>query len=173
MVSVLGDLCTSYSVQVVLVEKVKTFNIGANGNLIDFEPEEQSDGTRRLLDLIPAIHYVSNKPAVFFIDEIDRSLHPTMVKELLRYFMEHPAKGQLIFTTHESNLLDLEIFRQDEIWLTEKNKLGATTIYSLSDFKPRYDLDIRKGYLAGRFGAIPFLGNLNDLNWEHANKQRV
>ncbi|MNR06571.1 hypothetical protein D3C85_1226450 [compost metagenome] len=76
------------------------------------------------------------------------------------------TKGQLIFTTHESNLLDLEIFRQDEIWFSEKNKnTGSTQLYSLSDFKPRYDLDIRKGYLKGRFGAIPFLANLEDLKW--------
>jgi hypothetical protein len=113
---------------------------------------------------------LGNKPAVFFIDEMDRSLHPSMTKELIRYFLSQATKGQLIFTTHESNLLDLEIFRQDEIWLTEKDASGATKIYPLSDFKPRYDLDIRKGYLAGRFGAIPFLGNLKDLNWSHAQK---
>ncbi len=78
------------------------------------------------------------------------------------------TKGQLIFTTHESNLLDLDIFRQDEIWFSEKNnKTGSTQLYSLSDFKPRYDLDIRKGYLKGRFGAIPFLAHLEDLKWEN------
>jgi hypothetical protein len=152
------------------VNKVKTFNSDGSGNLVEFEPEEQSDGTRRILDLIPAIQMLGNKPAVFFIDEMDRSLHPSMTKELIRYFLSQATKGQLIFTTHESNLLDLEIFRQDEIWLTEKDASGATKIYPLSDFKPRYDLDIRKGYLAGRFGAIPFLGNLKDLNWSHAQK---
>lgn len=156
-----------------IVNKIKTFNTGKTGELVEFEADEQSDGTRRMLDLIPAIQMLSNIPAVFFIDEMDRSLHPSMTKELLRYFMSHTSKGQLIFTTHESNLLDLEIFRQDEIWLTEKNQLGSTQMYPLSDFKPRYDLDIRKGYLAGRFGAIPFLGNLNDLNWQHAEKQGV
>ena len=79
---------------------------------------------------------------------------------------EENTKGQLIFTTHESNLLDLDIFRQDEIWFVKKNKsIGSSNIYSLSEFKPRYDLDIRKGYLKGRFGAIPFLANLEDLNW--------
>ena len=78
------------------------------------------------------------------------------------------TKGQLIFTSHESNLLDLDIFRQDEIWFVEKdNKSGDTKMYSLSEFKPRYDLDIRKGYLKGRFGAIPFLAKLHDLNWDN------
>ena len=74
--------------------------------------------------------------------------------------------GQLVFSTHESNLIDLEIFRQDEIWFAEKDKAsGSTQLYSLSDYKPRYDLDIRKGYLQGRFGAIPFLDDLKNLNW--------
>ena len=156
-----------------IVNKIKTFNTDKSGDPVEFEPEEQSDGTRRMLDLIPAIQMLSNTASVFFIDEMDRSLHPSMTKELLRYFMSNASKGQLVFTTHESNLLDLEIFRQDEIWLSEKDKSGSTQMYPLSDFKPRYDLDIRKGYLAGRFGAIPFLGNLKDLNWQHAEKQGV
>ena len=80
------------------------------------------------------------------------------------------TKGQLIFTTHESQLLDLNIFRQDEIWFAEKNKEGATTLYPLSDFKVRPDLVLRKGYLNGRFGAIPFLGNLKDLDLGEASE---
>jgi hypothetical protein len=81
---------------------------------------------------------------------------------------DQDTKGQLIFTSHESNLLDLNIFRQDEIWFVEKdNKLGESKMYSLSEFKPRYDLNVRKGYLTGRFGAIPFLANLQDLNWDN------
>jgi AAA15 family ATPase/GTPase len=153
------------------VHQVKTFNADKTGRLVEFEPEEQSDGTQRIMDLIPAIHKIANQPAVFFIDEIDRSLHPSLIKELLRYYMSNPSQGQLIFTTHEANLLDLEIFRQDEIWFTEKQQDGQTVMYPLSDFKPRYDLDIQRGYLKGRFGAIPFLGNLKDLNWQHEKKQ--
>ncbi|MBK8043546.1 MAG: AAA family ATPase [Haliscomenobacter sp.] len=114
---------------------------------------------------------MTNDSSVFFIDEIDRSLHPSMTKALIAYFMSRETKGQLVFTTHESNVLDLEIFRQDEIWFTEKTKPGRPKCTPLSDYKPRYDLDIQKGYLAGRFGAIPFLGNLKDLNWQHAEKQ--
>ena len=64
-------------------------------------------------------------------------------------------------------MLDLDIFRQDEIWFVEKErKTGSTQLYSLNDYKPRYDLDIRKGYLKGRFGAIPFLAQLEDLKWQ-------
>lgn len=153
-----------------VINKLKTFNPSDSGSLVEFEPEEQSDGTRRMLDLIPAIQKMTNDGAVFFIDEIDRSLHPSMTKSLIEYFMSHQTKGQLVFTTHESNMLDLELFRQDEIWFVEKDKAGSTKMYPLSDYKPRYDLDIQKGYLAGRFGAIPFLGNLQDLNWQHAQK---
>lgn len=156
-----------------VVNKIKTFNPTESGSMVEFEPEEQSDGTRRMLDLIPAIQKMTNDASVFFVDEIDRSLHPSMTKSLMEYFMSHQTKGQMVFTTHESNMLDLEIFRQDEIWFTEKDHSGATKMYPLSDFKPRYDLDIRKGYLAGRFGAIPFLGNLKDLNWRHAQEQGV
>lgn len=156
-----------------IIEKVITYNSDENGEKIQFEPEEQSDGSRRILDLVPAIHKMITENSVFFIDEIDRSLHPSMIKELLRYFMQSKSKGQLVFTTHESNLLDLEIFRQDEIWFSEKNNKGESTLYPLSEFKPRYDLDIQKGYLSGRFGAIPFLGNFKDLKWEYAEDTPV
>ena len=87
------------------------------------------------------------------------------MKEYLPKIDVDKSKGQLIFTTHESNLLDQEIFRQDEIWFTEKDSNGATDLYSLSDFKEHKTIDIRKGYLNGRYGSIPFLANLTDLNW--------
>ena len=76
-------------------------------------------------------------------------------------------KGQLIFTTHDAGLLDGKIFRNDEIWFAEKDRETQNThLYTLDEFKPRADLDIEKGYLNGRFGAIPFLAKLNELNWE-------
>lgn len=140
---------------------------------VSFGMEEESDGTQRLLEFLPAWDMLYNNEVVFIIDEIDRSLHPALLKKLVEQFLKAKTKGQLVFTTHESNLLDMNLFRQDEIWFTEKDNSGSTKIYPLSDFKPRYDLDIRKGYLNGRFGAIPFLGNLNDLNWEYAEKEQT
>ena len=137
-----------------------------------FYLEEESDGTRRLLELLPAIEMLANGEIVCVVDEIGRSLHPTLLKELLSFSLNQKTEGQFIFTTHESNLLDLKLFRQDEIWFVEKDGTGGTKAYSLSEFKPRYDLDIRKGYLNGRFGAIPFLGNLKDLNWEDAEEEQ-
>ena len=80
--------------------------------------------------------------------------------------MSSKTEGQLVFTTHEAGLLDCKIFRADEIWFVEKEKERQSThLYTLAEFKPRYDLDIEKGSLNGRFGAIPFLSKLEDLNW--------
>jgi len=101
---------------------------------------------------------------VYFIDEIDRSLHPMLAWKFLEFFLKSDAQHQIIVTTHESNLLDLNLLRRDEIWFAEKGTNGATHLYSLSDFKPRKDLDIRKHYLQGRFSAIPFLGNFEHLH---------
>lgn len=78
----------------------------------------------------------------------------------------------MILTTHESNLLDLDLLRRDEIWFAEKDPSGATHLYSLSDFKVRNDLEIRKNYLQGRFGAIPFLGGLERLMEPEAKHRR-
>jgi AAA15 family ATPase/GTPase len=150
-----------------VVKKVVAKHKKSDGESIYFDLIDESDGTQRLLDLIPAFDLILQEDVTFIIDEIDQSLHPALIKELVRKIMsDDSTKGQMIFTTHESNLLDLDIFRQDEIWFAEKDKnSGSTQLYSLSEFKPRYDLDIRKGYLKGRFGAIPFLASLTDLKW--------
>lgn len=148
------------------VKQLKLEHEGKNSRKAFFDLNEESDGTIRLLDFIPAFKDVFSKDKVYIIDEIERSIHPVLIKELVRKFSEDNfTKGQLIFTTHESNLLDQSIFRQDEIWFTEKNRNGCTDLYSLSDFKEHSTIDIRKGYLTGRYGSIPFLGNLQDLNW--------
>ena len=141
---------------------------GNENQTVSFMLSQESDGTQRLLDFIPIINQLQKTATTFIIDEIDRSIHPSLLKTFLKLLMEiKESKGQIIFTTHESNLLDLDIFRQDEIWFAEKNQEGATQFYPLSEFKIRYDLDIRKGYLNGRFGAIPFLGDLEKLNWNN------
>jgi hypothetical protein len=150
----------------VVVKKLRLKHKSEGNNIIEFDLDEESDGTIRLLDFIPAFQDITNNNKVYIIDEIERSIHPLLIKELIKKFAddEH-SKGQLIFTTHESNLLDQGIFRQDEIWFTEKNSSGSTDLYSLSDFKEHNTIDIRKGYLNGRYGSIPFLSNLQDLNW--------
>lgn len=135
---------------------------------VTFSFEEESDGTQRLIEYIPALYDIINNDYTYIVDEIERSIHPVMIKELISKFShDQETKGQLIFTTHESNLLDQDILRTDEIWFAEKNRSGATKLYSLSDFKEHNTIDIRKGYLNGRYGAIPFASNLQDLNWNH------
>ncbi|GAB2622449.1 AAA family ATPase [Belliella aquatica] len=147
---------------------VKTLKVGhsSSDKTAFFDLDEESDGTIRLLDFVPAFKNVISSEKVYIVDEIERSIHPLLIKELVKKFsLDKKTKGQLIFTTHESNLLDQEIFRQDEIWFAEKDINGSTDLYSLSDFKEHKTIDIRKGYLNGRYGSIPFLGNLEDLKW--------
>lgn len=132
-----------------------------------FEINEESDGTQRLFDIIPALLILRNADRVFVIDELDRSIHPSICYKILDSFFKKPIReSQLIVTTHETNILDLELIRRDEIWFVEKNEHEASSVYSLEEFAPRYDKDIRKGYLHGRFGAIPVMGNVSDLGWD-------
>lgn len=129
---------------------------------IEFEKEEESEGTQRLFDLSLPFYDLatSETPKVYIIDEIERSLHTNLSYMLLKNYLEQEGKGQLIATTHDTHLLDLDLLRRDEIWFAEKDEDGATQLYSLYDFNPRYDKNIEKDYLLGRYGAIPFLGNL-------------
>jgi uncharacterized protein len=149
-----------------VVKKVAFYHKEDDGK-IKFELSQESDGTKRLFDYIPVLFSLLYFDTVFFIDEIERSIHPLLIKELIKKFsLDAKTKGQLIFSTHESNLLDQDLFRPDEIWFAEKNKQGATELFPLSDFKEHHTIDVRKGYLTGRYGAIPFLSNLKDLNWD-------
>lgn len=156
-----------------VVKKVVSYHVNEKGAKVEFELIEESDGTLRLMDFIPLLYLLVIAPVTIFIDEVDQSIHPSLLRDFITKVQQIPdRKGQLIITTHESNLLDLDLFRQDEIWFAEKNKKGESNFYPLSDFNVRPDLDIRKGYLSGRFGAIPFLANLKDLNWDkYAEKE--
>lgn len=159
----------------VWVKSLKMAHRNEAGKPVWFDLAEESDGTIRMLDFVPAIEQILTAPKVYLIDEIERSIHPLLIKELLKKFSLDPAThGQLIFTTHESNLLDQAIFRQDEIWFVEKNAYGSSDLYTLSSFKEHKTIDIRKGYLTGRYGSIPFLANLSDLNWhEYVDSQQA
>ena len=134
---------------------------GGPANETSFELEEESDGTLRLIDLVPALYELQHdEEMVYFIDEIGRSLHPKMLELFLDIHLggeRTQRTNQLIFTTHHTDLLTLKRFRRGEIWFVEKNPDGATEMFSLLDFKTkaRFDKDIRKAYLAGRFGGMP------------------
>ncbi len=153
-----------------IIKKLYVEHVGFGpDNLFSFD--EESDGTKRLIEFMSMLYGLvvhTEENDVFIIDEIGRSIHPHLLKKFLEKLTnERNIRGQLIFTTHEANLLDLNILRPDEIWFAEKNRdEGFTEFKTLSDFKKiRTDLNIRKGYFDGRFGGIPILANLEDLNW--------
>lgn len=126
-------------------------------DFVNFEMNDESDGTQRIMDFIPAIAELTKDDRVFIIDEIERSLHVNLVKKIMTMFYEFTAttRSQLLVTTHESALLDQDLVRKDEIWFVDKNRDGESEIRSLAEYNVRKDLDIRSGYLNGRFGAIP------------------
>ena len=126
----------------------------------------ESDGTRRLIEYMPLFYAVTKQGGVYIVDEIERSMHPILIKDIIQKLSEsNTAKGQLIFTTHESGLLDQNIFRPDEIWFAQKDSEQATQLYPLSDYNIHKTANIENGYLIGRYGGIPFLSNLKDLHW--------
>ncbi len=131
-----------------------------------FEVNEESDGTQRIMDFIPAIIELFKKSNVFIIDEIDRSLHPNLTYDFIDLFLSKSigVNSQLIVTTHESALLSQKLVRKDEVWFVTKNKEGASCLYSLEEYKVRFDKEIRKDYLLGRYKAIPVFGSRNKLS---------
>ena len=141
---------------------------GKDGQHVDFTLNEESDGTQRLINLVPALFMLKHNPdQVTILDELDRRLHPFLSRFFLQAALEwdkEPQHSQLIFSTHDTNLLDLDLLRRDEVWFVEKDEGGASHLYALAEFKTRADLKIEKGYLNGRFGAIPFIGDIHRLD---------
>jgi AAA15 family ATPase/GTPase len=140
----------------------------ARGNEVAFDAVDESDGTHRMMHLAPALFDLRTADRVYVIDELDRSMHPLIcrlfVQAFLRSIESGESQGQIILTTHETSLLDLDILRRDEIWFAEKDEECSSRLTSLAEFKVRKDLSIDKGYINGRFGAIPFLGDIQSLN---------
>ena len=152
--------------------KVMTIHIqyDENNNVTKFKPFDlsfESEGTQRLLALSAPLILALEKGSTLIIDELDNSLHTTLVEAILKLFNSketNPNNAQLIFTTHDTNLLNQELFRRDQIWFTEKNIYGASELYSLVEYgkgKTRDDLVLEKNYLDGKFGAVPHIGSLN------------
>ena len=125
-------------------------------NKVNMPRIDESDGTKRLLDLAPIIMN-DNLEKTYVVDEIDRSLHPVVVFEFLKWFLEnrYSKPKQLITTTHQILLMDQELLRKDEIWFVEKKGDGHSELFSLDEYNERSDKKIDKSYLDGRYGAIP------------------
>ena len=123
-----------------------------------YEFYEESDGTQRLFDLIQVL-MDDGFEKVYFIDELNRCFHPDLSLEFVKSFFAKTTNSQLIVTTHEIRLLDLDLLRRDEIWFCERKSNGPTNLYSLEEFGERFDRKIDKAYLDGRYGGIPFFNN--------------
>jgi len=130
--------------------------------LASFEMHEESVGTQRLFAFAGPILDVLRHGRLLVVDELDGSLHPLMVRYLVKLFHSDVNKhgAQLIFTTHDTSLLDQSLFRRDQIWFVEKDRAQATRLYPMTDFSPRKNEALERGYLAGRYGALPFLSDL-------------
>lgn len=135
------------------------FNHRLNSKKVQFNIDEESDGTKRLVDLLPMLFTIGKNPTIYFVDEIDRSLHTKLSLFLLDEFACRAEEGsnQIIFTAHDVNLINLENFRQDEIWFIEKTQMGESALKPFSDFEVKKGQDTLKAYLSGRFGAVPMI----------------
>ena len=147
---------------------VKAKKLQTIHNVIDKEEKEyfslgdESDGTQRIFDYIPLILDLIQGEKVFVIDEMERSLHPALMRKLIELFFKYSntISTQLIFTTHESTLMDQDLLRRDEIWLIEKNKEGVSSLNRLDErFNLRFDKELERSYLKGLFGASPDFGS--------------
>lgn len=140
---------------------IKTIHKTNSNKLVPLDFEEESDGTQQFFSFIgPWLDTLKNG-YILVIDELHDSLHPKMVKYLVGLFHNdrtNPKNAQLIFTTHETSILNQDVFRRDQVWFCEKNKSQATSLYPLTDFSPRKDREnIEMGYLSGRYGALPYV----------------
>lgn len=144
-----------------VAKKLVTFHPRSDGTEVKFEIRQESAGSQRLIDLLPAFlaEPVGGSSAVCVIDEVDRSLHTLLTRKLLETYLAScgpESRTQLLFTTHDVLLMDQDLLRRDEMWVIERNSGDSSDILSFSDYKDiRYDKDIRKSYLQGRLGGVP------------------
>ena len=134
--------------------------VAGSESMVSLPLEEESDGTRKLFAYAGPWLDILAKGRILLVDELNNSLHPKMVRFLLSLLHSNETNyknGQVIFSTHDTNLLDQEIMRRDQIWFVEKNRENATRLYPLSDFSPRKKEALEKNYLHGRYGALPYL----------------
>lgn len=134
-----------------------------SGEFLTLDLKEESDGTQKLFRYAGPLIDVLEKGNILVVDELDTSLHPLMVRFLIS-LIHNPAinkhNAQLVFTTHDTSVLDPELYRRDQIWFVEKAKDQSSRLYPLSDFSPRKGEALERNYLHGRYGALPFIGEM-------------
>ncbi|MCP4362380.1 MAG: ATP-binding protein [Chloroflexi bacterium] len=148
------------------------------GNLVGQElfdlDEHESEGTQKLFAMSGPLLDTLQKGDVLVVDELDARLHPLMTREIILLFNQkftNPNGAQLIFNTQDTNLLDNMLFRRDQIWFVEKDRQGTSNLYSLVEFRVRNDKDYERGYIQGRYGAIPYLSHIQTIvNGEYGEK---
>jgi uncharacterized protein len=147
----------------VVARKLVTYHENRSGEMEKFEMGQESDGSKRVIDLLPAFLEMSSRESkqVYVIDEVDRSLHTLLTRQLLQGYLaacSPESRSQLLLTTHDVLLMDQDLLRRDEMWIAERNQEGGSALHSFSEYKDvRNDKDIRKSYLQGRLGGVPRL----------------
>jgi AAA15 family ATPase/GTPase len=134
---------------------------------VEFDLEKnESEGTKKYLAMTGPLIDALEDGKVLAVDELDARMHPLLSRAIVSLFNspKNNKRAQLIFATHDTNLLSRVFFRRDQIWFTEKNSYGATSLYSLSEIKVRKDASFGKDYILGKYGAIPFIGDFNAIS---------
>ena len=131
------------------------------GESVWFAHDEESRGTQKLFGFAGPILDTLDSGYVMVVDELNNSMHPLMARRIIGMINDpvmNRSNAQMLVVTHETAMLDLDLLRRDQIWFVEKNN-SATEVYPLSDFKPRKDASLERGYLQGRYGAVPYFGS--------------
>jgi uncharacterized protein len=158
-------------------QHIQTVHRKFNGNGEEVSVEtfslttEESEGTQKVFALVSLLIDVLDHGKVLIIDEFDARLHPLMSRSIVELFnsnQTNPHNAQLIFMTHDTNLLSNKIFRRDQIWFTEKDRYGATALYSLAEYKVRNDASFESDYIKGKYGAIPYIQVADSFVEAHA-----
>jgi uncharacterized protein len=135
--------------------------------------EDESGGTQKLFALAGPLFDILKNGSVLIVDELNRGLHPLLVRQLVALFQNpasNPHGAQLLFTTHETNLLDPDFLRRDQIWFTEKNAEQVSALFPLTEFTPRKNEAFESGYLSGRYGAVPILNPQKGIGIDSGTK---
>ena len=163
-----------------LPDALKSLLVGQEGNRINakvvydqFEVDlmtEESTGVKRLFQMICPIIDILNKGKILICDELEASLHEAVIFQIVQLFQHYQKDkfAQLIFSTHDTSLLDTDLFRRDQVWFTQLNKERATDLYSLVEIRNvRKSENLEKGYVSGKYGAIPMLNKNSFMNWKN------
>ncbi|MDP1858853.1 MAG: ATP-binding protein [Gemmatimonadaceae bacterium] len=148
------------------IPRIKLQHTTTSGHESEIAFEEESRGTQALFGLAGPILLALSEGSTLLVDELDTSLHPLLAIEIVKMFGRretNPRNAQLVFNTHDTNILECGLLRRDQVWFTEKNEDGETQLYPLTDFRARKEENLERGYLQGRYGAVPFLSGAEGL----------